>query len=284
MPFELTDRHFQDFHTLGFCIFEHIIPLSLLSDLRREAEKGKEIARQTKGHQVQRLQPIKNYDLDMKPFTDFATMPDLVDALKSVLTPAHWYGRAEDDPLASTGILFEPAERPSCTSWHRDWRDNSRGLDVHHWQRVSQDIGLFNQVNCALYEDMDLWVIPGSHLRPDLPGEIRRFPTRPIPGPDLEGVTMLEEIERTNLEYCHSMPGAFQTHLAAGDFMLYRNSLWHLGNYTPWRKRATIHDFIGSPAFAEWMASPPKHPEPDENGWVNPNADTAEYVEVMRDM
>ena len=42
--------------------------------------------------------------------------------------------------------------------------------------------------NCALYEDTSTWVVPGSHLRHNLPREKERFPTRPIPVPELEGL------------------------------------------------------------------------------------------------
>ena len=49
------------------------------------------------------------------------------------------------------------------------------------------------------------------------------------------------------------MPGAVQTQLEAGDYCLYRNTLWHLGNYVPYRKRATIHDGVFTPEFVTWM-------------------------------
>ena len=48
------------------------------------------------------------------------------------------------------------------------------------------------------------------------------------------------------------MPGARQLHLAAGDFCLYRNTLWHIGNYVPYRRRATLHDSVYTPAYREW--------------------------------
>jgi hypothetical protein len=48
------------------------------------------------------------------------------------------------------------------------------------------------------------------------------------------------------------MPGAVCLHLDAGDFALYRNTLWHLGNYVPYGKRATLHDAADTPEFLEW--------------------------------
>ena len=49
------------------------------------------------------------------------------------------------------------------------------------------------------------------------------------------------------------MPGAVQLRLSAGDFALYRSSAWHIGNYVPYRKRATIHDFCGTPAWSDYI-------------------------------
>ncbi|MBV7337604.1 phytanoyl-CoA dioxygenase family protein [Chloroflexi bacterium TSY] len=96
-----------------------------------------------------------------------------------------------------------------------------------------------------------MWVVPGSHLRRDLPGEIERFPDRPIPTPDLEGKTS-EEREQICLDYCRSMPSAVRLSLDAGDFALYRSTLWHIGNYVPYRKRATLHDFVDTPEYNDW--------------------------------
>jgi hypothetical protein len=49
------------------------------------------------------------------------------------------------------------------------------------------------------------------------------------------------------------MPGATQVHLRAGDFAMYRNSLWHIGSYVPYVKRATLHDIIDTPTMDEWV-------------------------------
>ena len=114
-----------------------------------------------------------------------------------------------------------------------------------------RDLNLFNQLNCAIHEDHCTWVVPGSHLRGDLPRESARFPNGSMRGPELEGKSY-EERERICLEYCESMPGAVCLHLNAGDFALYRNTLWHLGSYVPYTKRATLHDVIDTPEFIEW--------------------------------
>ena len=167
--------------------------------------------------------------------------------------------------------------RPSCPTapTGTGTGHNVSGLDLARWDAVSGDIDLFNQVNCALYADSCTWFVPGSHLRRDLPREVERFPNRPISGPDLEGKPVVER-EQLSLGYCRSMPGAVQIHLDTGDYALYRNTLWHIGNYVPYRKRATLHDFIDTPKYARWRQQEATRANEQRQagaGMENPNRD-----------
>jgi len=245
MPFQFSDHHIDEYQTQGYTVFRSILPPSLIADLRRVTDRAREMAREKYGPQAQRLQPVFEYDLDPGPFEALGELPPLRDAVASLLSPRHTFATRY-----MLGVLIEPAERPWCTKWHRDWRDNVPGLDVAAWEAVFRDQNYFNQVNCALYQDSSTWVVPGSHLRDDLPRERAAFPPRPISEPRPEGTN--EECERAYLEYCRSMPGAVCLHLDAGDFALYRNTLWHLGNYVPYCKRATLHDVVDTPEFIEW--------------------------------
>ena len=65
-------------------------------------------------------------------------------------------------------------------------------------------------------------------------------------------VTDPTEKERLCLNYTQGMPGAVQLHLNAGDFALYRPIGWHIGNYVPYRKRATLHDALFTPVYKTW--------------------------------
>jgi hypothetical protein len=248
MPFQRSDAHIEEYRTHGYTVFRGIVPPALIADLRREADRGRAQVRERQGPQAQRFQPVAKSDLDLRPFQDFRELPELREAVSAVLSPRHTYGNVD-----LMGVLIEPGDLPWCTQWHRDWRDNVPYLDLREWEAVFHNADYFNQCNCALYEDHSLWVVPGSHLRSDLAGEAARFPERPVPGPDLQGKTS-EERERTALEYARSMPGAVQLHLEAGDYALYRNTLWHLGNYVPYARRATLHDFVDTPEFSAWRA------------------------------
>jgi ectoine hydroxylase-related dioxygenase (phytanoyl-CoA dioxygenase family) len=268
--FQFSEQHIEEFQTHGFTVFRGIVPAKLIDELRAECDCAAELVRQQKGPNTQRFQPIDAFEINQKPFEEFQSLEEVHDAVSRVL-PMPW----ESSGLHVMGVLLEPAQDAWCTSWHRDWRDNIKGLDLAAWEAQYQNLELFNQVNCALYEDSCTWVVPGSHLRRDTEAEFARFPTRPIAGPQLDGLSAAER-EVACLEYCQSMPGATRLFLDAGDYCLYRNSLWHLGNYIPYRKRATLHDGIMTKSFREWFETAPKIAAARrEQGieWENPNAD-----------
>jgi len=246
VAYQFESRCIDEFHEFGYTVFRGILPASLIADLRRVTDNARGIARERSGPQAQRLQPVGSFDLDTDAFQDYADLPELIDAIARVLSPRHRHGNRK-----WFGVLFEPADLPYCTPWHRDWRDNMPGLDIPMWESAITDLDLFNQVNCALYEDNCTWVVPGSHMRPDTDEERSLFPQGAIPGARMDGLTY-EERERVGLQYSRSMPGAVRLHLDAGDFALYRNSLWHIGNYSPHLKRATIHDYGMTDEYADW--------------------------------
>ncbi len=273
MPFEITSQHVVDFHRDGFVVFRNLLPGSLIKDLRAQADVALKIARE-RSPQAQRLQPIASHPaIDMKPFDDYHALPNLQKGLDVLFGEAF---STRPDPNATRsvfGILFEPRDMPYCTAWHRDWRDNIAGLKTQEWRKIMTDLRYFNQVNLPLYGDECTWVVPGSHLRDDTFAEFNRFPTRPIPGPDLAGKDAVQA-ELECWEYTNSLTGAVQARLNPGDYMLYRNSLWHIGNYVPYKKRATIHDGIFSAEFESFFKNPPMKPKQADGStaeWDNPN-------------
>src|SRR5687767_1815515 len=119
MAYQFSDMHIDEYHRHGFTVFRGILPPSLIGDLRRITDQARAMAREKRGPQVQRLQPVSAYELDPQPFEEFRDLPALREAVDRVLSPRHSFGTRE-----YLGVLFEPAELPYCTAWHRDWRDN----------------------------------------------------------------------------------------------------------------------------------------------------------------
>ncbi|WP_309717811.1 phytanoyl-CoA dioxygenase family protein [Armatimonas sp.] len=245
--FLYTDQHREEYYGAGLTVLRGVIPASLLTDLRREAEKARELARTLQGPQTQRLQPVYKYpELHHQPFHDFHALPGMRAAVENILGPEH-------APSQILGILFEPQNEPWCTHWHRDWGYNVPGMDIPAFFRAIRDPQLFNQLNGALYDDHCLWVVPGSHNSDDLPEETAHFPHIPPPGPELADAATPEERERRCLGYTRAMPGATPVPLFAGDVAFYRACGWHIGNYVPYTRRATLHDGYYCPEDLRWQ-------------------------------
>lgn len=247
MTFAFSDSMIGAYERDGYVIFRQIVPPSLVADLRRVSERGRELARAAGGPLAQRLEPVANWDIDQKPFEDYRDLPELRDAIRRLLSPRHTYGNRE----LHLGVLIEPVEVPYCMPWHQDLRHLTPRSLPFLTPEAKRDPDLFNQINCALYRDDSLWVVPGSHARDDTVAEREAFPDGKPTAPSFE-MESNEERERACLEYCRRMPGAERVHLDPGDVCVYRGTLWHTGFYVPYVKRATIIDLIDTPAYAEF--------------------------------
>lgn len=253
MTYKIPEQDIASYRRDGYIVFKRIIPPSLITDLRVQAEKAAAIVR-AKDPQAQRIQPVGSYadQLDMKPFQDFAQLPAINDALQQVTTPEHYYGK-----LDVLGILLEPSKDAWCTSWHRDISLESSKLSLEDFEELIYDWNTAHQINSPLYDDECTWYVPGSHLRSfDLPGETALIQQpKEIgvgwPGQKQQGADAITR-ELSCDKYTRAMPGAVQLRLMAGDFALYRASGWHTGNYVPYKRRATLHDAVFNPRHEIW--------------------------------
>lgn len=257
MRFKVTEEDVRKYRDDGYFVIPRVIPPGLLRDLRREAGKAREVAYRVNGPQAQRLQPLNEFgdEFDLKPFRQFTEIDGLNETVQALTSPHH-----ELKPTEEATLLFSPRDRPWSTEWHRDWRDHVLDADFQtqigdsRWQEILDDPDFFNQVNCPLYEDTSTWYVPGSHRRVGNSEEemaIYRSTTQEELR-DEENRRTDEELELFCLGYCQAMPGAVQLVLNPGDFCLYRNTAWHIGNYVPYRERMTLHTHAMTPAFREF--------------------------------
>lgn len=236
MAFQYSDRLREEYFSQGFTLLRDIIPPTLLSDLRKEAETARPLARERQGGQTQRLQPVYRYEeLNHQPFRDFLNLPDMQKVVQNILGERH-------QPSEIMGILLEPKDHAWCTNWHRDWGHHIPQIPPERWEWALQQSFMFNQLNAALYDDGSLWAVPGSHQRGDTEEEIRCFPSNPPEPPRFTPDITEAERERVCLRYARSMPNATHIVLNAGDVAFYRAVGWHIGNYLPYHRRATLHD------------------------------------------
>lgn len=260
--FRFCNSMCTDYWQQGYVVFRRILPATLLRDLRPEADKCRALAHELAGPGAQRLQPVVKYadKINLKPFQDYADLPELRDAVQKLIGPAAPGCNFTHTSIGMKmlGVLVEPTHRPRVLGWHRDGDpENSKQIP-----RSADEIAAIvarrlrptcdNQVNCAIYSDSCLWYVPGSHLRVhNLPEEAVEFEAgSKSPYDKLQ--TSHAEIERECLEACIRFPGAVRVHLDPGDFAIYRSSAWHNGLYSPTQPRATIHDVpTYTPAFAK---------------------------------
>jgi len=247
MSFHFSANWIEDYRRDGYVVLPEILPPSLIADLRGVSERGSQLARAAGGSMAQRFEPVANWDIDQKPFDDYRELPELRDAIDRLLSPRHTYGNRE----LHLGVLIEPVEVSYCMPWHQDLRHLAASSRPFLTVDAKRDPDLFNQINCALYQDDSLWVVPGSHVRDDTAEERDAFPDGEPTAPSF-ATESNEERERICLAYCRRMPGAVRVHLDPGDLCVYRGTLWHMGNYVPYVKRATIIDLIDTPAYAEF--------------------------------
>ncbi|MCF7761088.1 MAG: hypothetical protein K9M98_11360 [Cephaloticoccus sp.] len=254
MKHRVTEEDVRNYREQGYHILRQVIPASLLRDLRRVATQARELAYRDHGPQTQRLGFFKDYadELDLQPFREFTAIEGLNEAVQLLTSPHHRVKPAEE-----SGLLFSPRDRPWSTEWHRDWRDHVLEAEFQEhvgdarWQEILADPDFFNQVNCPLFEDTSTWYVPGSHLRvhnTEQEMEVYRSTTQEELMDEAKEKTD-EELELFCLRYCQAMPGAVQLVLNPGDFLLYRNTGWHIGNYVPYRTRMTMHTHAMTPAF-----------------------------------
>ena len=253
MSYCYSEKHREEYFDDDLTILRGIIPAALLSDLRRESDKARDIARQLSGAQAQRLQPIRKYsELNQQPFDDCFALPEL-------LATAHGILGADHSHMEGAGILFEPKDFAWTTGWHRDWGYNYPGIDLDaFFINVVNKPLMFNQFNAALYDDHSFWVVPGSGRRRDTEVEQELFARKmPKSGPDINSEMTSEAKELACMANTRLMPSAVNIVLGAGDIAFYRAVSWHCGNYVPYVKRATLHSCFDGAEDRAWKSNVP---------------------------
>lgn len=248
----ITEQDAAFYREQGYFIFRQILPASLITDLRAVAAKALEIARKQSGPQAQRLAAIDQHpEVNGPAVRAFFELDELNRGLRALLSERH--------ALSAPGnltLLFEPGQKSWATEWHRDWRDHMSAdkfdrLFEHKWETTAADPNLFNQMNCALYEDPCTWFVPGSHRRlNDTPEEVRASKAADRANVENRDGRRSEEQQEIYLyNYCAGMPGAVQLRLQPGDLAIYRSVAWHTGSYVPYRRRATLHCSAVTPEY-----------------------------------
>jgi len=125
----------------------------------------------------------------------------------------------EDAPVTEMMMMCNPVRDRGPAAWHRDFYPPLNAPLMAYADDILETGPRYVQWNIPLYDDDVLWVIPGSHIRPNTAEEnetIGRDPRVPV-------------------------AGGVQTHLNAGDGVAYILPILHWGSNYSTKKRRTIH-------------------------------------------
>lgn len=216
----------------GYLVLKQVIPLSQLENLRASYE-----------HLVEKQKAI--WSPDRSPNTppggvwETAAQPrlilqqsplaDLIDqytasAIEIWLHPNTQGVSSElldipDAAVTEMMMMCNPVIDRGPAAWHRDLHP----IDTAPLQGYIDDIietgPRYVQWNIPLYDDDVLWVVPGSHLR----------------------LNTNKENEQLLADPRAPLPGGIQTHLKAGDGVVYILPILHWGSNYSTKTRRTIH-------------------------------------------
>ncbi len=116
-------------------------------------------------------------------------------------------------------MMCNPVRDHGPAAWHRDIHPIDQAPVAGLQRDLLANGPGYLQWNLPLYDDGVLWVVPGSHRRPNTAAEneaLAEDPRRPL-------------------------PGAMRVELAAGDAVVYTNLILHWGSDYSRRLRRTVH-------------------------------------------
>lgn len=220
----------EEYCRFGFVILPGALPIQLLAQLQKEADRGRSALRKgeirTGASEVDygRIQPIRAYPgvLDWTPFSQIGRLPALRLARTTFL------GRKRR-AIRYMGILYETDMATARSQWHRDIRRTDSSFDDREFYHRSRDPACFCQVSIALCHDSCLRIIPGSANRPDTEAERDAIQN---------GRLHLRPNSADGARFAGSE--ARKITLSPGDAVLYRAGSWHAGVYSRDQPRANI--------------------------------------------
>lgn len=223
----------------GYVILQGVIPPQQLEGLRRAhevlVERQKEIWARERAPDDP---PGGVWETHAQPRLNLGALADQIDA-QTIGGVEIWLHEnmqgvssrllgVEDAAVTEMMVMCNPV-RDHETAGHRGWHRDFYPPHTAPLQGYADDFlengPRYVQWNLPLYDDNVLWVVPGSHAR----------------------LNTAEENAALNSDARTPVPGAVQTHLAAGDGVAYILPLLHWGSRYNAKMRRTIHG-----GFAEY--------------------------------
>ena len=89
----------------------------------------------------------------------------------------------EDAGITKMNLMCNPVRDCGPARWHREFYPPYCAPLQSYAEDIIENGPCYVQWNLPLYDDDDLWVVPGSHLRPNTPEENRQMSAAPRQAP-----------------------------------------------------------------------------------------------------
>jgi hypothetical protein len=224
----------EQFDREGFVLLEGGISEDLLGRLREGLDPILDGQASGQARLQTILQP-EHYHPSFVEFLNIAALNQLIQELLDVPTPS----------FSGMACLTGRSSHSICR-WHRDFPDSEPDV-AKAFESFPRH---FVQLNCAVYDDPSLWIIPGTHDRLSNEEELawaNRFGT-------LDFVDQVERLLAVDDHPLSGMPGAIHAKLKAGDCLVYNPLIWHAAEYRPEWRRATLHLGYRTPGVVDALA------------------------------
>ena len=212
----------------GFFIVNEVIPPSELETVRSSCEKLVERQRELWEHERGENEPLGGrWETERQPrlgdyeqFIDSETAPaiEFLYGDKTLGTCLRIMGAPDASPT-SFMLMCNPVEDHGPAEWHRDIHPIDQAPLCGLEQDLQANGPCYLQWNIPLYDDNVLWVVPGSHRRPNTS----------------------EENEQLCRDRKVPLPGSIPVDLKAGDGVVYTNTILHWGSNYSCKLRRTVH-------------------------------------------
>ena len=228
MEIDLNDRHRQQLLEDGFVVVPGVIPPADLQSLRtafeRLVDRQREIWRQERkagdppdGVWETSAQPrLGSYDGLVNDRETAATVELILGRPREV---SHAIMGAEEVAPTQFMLMCNPRRDHGPAAWHRDIHPVDQAPVCGLQADLLANGPGYLQWNLPLYDDDVLWVVPGSHRRPNS---------------DAENAHLTEDPRQ-------ALPGGMQVELKAGDGVVYTNLILHWGSDYSAKLRRTVH-------------------------------------------
>ena len=221
----------------GYLIFREVVPPELLDDLRenfeelvhREWPEGPNPGRPPWQPQLYGFEGI--VDEDSAGALEFCMHENVLGASRQLFD-------IDDAGLSYLYLLCNPSRDYGPWFWHRDCGFRDGPLQGKQ-QNFIDNGPVHLQWNMALYDDDVLWVVPGSHVRPNTDAENTQMAS--VSHSYANGQMPQGEERHTPLR------GSRPVELKAGDGVVYSTMILHWGSNYSTRRRRCIH--IGTRSF-----------------------------------